>query len=289
MIRRASLSLVLAALSLCCCAGTRAEDDFVGAGQAVVNGTADPDDPAAVALLHRLPKAHAPPRMAFCSGALIAPNVVLTAAHCIADEHDGPYDVFFGAQVAGEGSVIPVEAVLVHPAYEATTHRFDAALLRLAFDSTNAPYRIVSDVSALLEVGASVRAVGFGAEDALEGFPEQKRSGVMAIAEADDDRFSTLPAPAMTCTGDSGGPVLASEYRGEERLVGLTVSGDPGCKKEAINQRIDRLNDFIAPFIQQARAPSPGCRFYRYPTKSSGPFSAALAIMVLCIRRRRMR
>jgi secreted trypsin-like serine protease len=288
MIRRASACLLFAALSLCSCAGTHAEDDVGGLGQAVVNGALDLDDPAAVAILHRLPKAHAPPRLAFCSGALVAPNVVLTAAHCIAEEHDGSYDVFFGAQVAAGGTVIPVEAVLVHSAYDAATHRFDVALLRLAFDSTNAPYRIASDVAALLEVGDSVRAVGFGVDDAQDGFPERKRSGVMAIAEAEDDSFSTSPAPAMTCTGDSGGPVLATEHDGQERLVGLTVFGDPGCKERAINQRVDRLNEFIAPFIEQTRAPSAGCSFYRQPTPSTGLLIPALAVVVSCIRRRRL-
>jgi secreted trypsin-like serine protease len=281
-----SLCLVLAALSLCSCAA-HGEDDLGRVERAVVNGTADQDDPAALAILHRLPKDHAPPRLAFCSGALLAPNVVLTAAHCVADEHDGPYDVFFGAQVAAGGVVIPVEAVLVHSAYDAATHRFDAALLRLASDSTSSPYRLEPNVAGLLEIGDYVRAVGFGVDDALDGFPETKRSGAMAIAEVEEDIFSSSPAPAMTCTGDSGGPVLATDRGGEERLVGLTVFGDAGCKEQAINQRIDALNEFIVPFIERARAPRAGCSFDHQSMPSNGPLIAAFAVAVLYMRRRR--
>ena len=289
MIARASLGLTIAALTLCACAGTQGED-LASLGQAVVNGAPDLDDPAVVALLHRLPKDHAPPRMAFCSGVLLAPNVALTAAHCVAEEHDGPFDVFFGSQVAAGGTVIPVEAVLVHPAYDAATHGFDVALLRLAFDSTNAPYRLPSNVAALLAAGASVRAIGFGVDDAQDGFPDSKRSGIMAIAEVDDDTFDTSPGPAMTCTGDSGGPVLATDPGGEERLLGMTVFGDPGCNAHAINQRIDRLGDFIAPFIEPAGAPNAGCSFDRHPPRPTAALVSALAVVVFGVRRhRRMR
>ena len=287
MNRRVALCLVSAALNLCSCAGAPEHgDDLRVVGQAVVNGAADLEHPAAVAIVNRLPPSHAPPTMAFCSGVLLAPNVVLTAAHCVAEEHDGPYDVFFGTRVGAEGTTIPVAAVLVHSAYEPTSHAFDAALLRLAFDSTEAPYRIASDDAAPLEVGDSVRAVGFGVADSLSGFPDSKRSGLMTVAELGDDTFNTLPAPAMTCTGDSGGPVLVAQRDGEEQLIGLTVFGDPGCKKVATNQRVARLRDFIAPFIEQARAPSAGCSFDRQPTSSTTGLAPALALLlVMCIRR----
>jgi secreted trypsin-like serine protease len=140
-----SLLLLIALFSLCSCGG---EPQEARAGRAaLVNGALDAGDPAVVAIVYRLPASHAPGSMALCTGVLLANRVVVTAAHCVAEAHHGPFDVFFGSELAHGGEVIPIETISVHPGYDADTHAFDVALVRIAWDARVAPLEIASDAA----------------------------------------------------------------------------------------------------------------------------------------------
>jgi hypothetical protein len=139
----------------------------------------------------------------------------------------------------------------------------------------------------LLAENVSVRAVGFGVDGSEGDFPDLKRSGTMQVAHVTPDGFDTTPAPAMTCTGDSGGPLLVTDAQGLEQLVGITVAGDPGCQSVAHNQRLDALqSDFVAPFMLQARPHDAlgGCGFA--PIRSPPPWLALAVLLCACWLRR---
>jgi hypothetical protein len=75
-----------------------------------------------------------------CSAALIAPDVVLTAAHCVHGNRQGGRNLVFrtGAYPGQPAIEVPVAAFAVHPLYELNLRpetariRFDLALVRLA-------------------------------------------------------------------------------------------------------------------------------------------------------------
>lgn len=224
---------------------------------AVVGGDPDPGDPAVVALVARRTRCEAQDLALLCSGTLIASRVVLTAAHCLdVFGEDGQYEVSFGAQL-GTGRFALVTSARRHPAYDPATHEHDLALLRLAEPVDVAPAALPA---ALLQpaTAEAVRVVGFGTAAAGQLATGEKRSGWMSIGEVTSTGVTTAPSPAMSCTGDSGGPVFAT-VGGQEVLLGVTASGDPGCRTYAFNVRTDAaLGDFIQPFLAETDAAPAG-------------------------------
>jgi hypothetical protein len=121
--------------------------------------------------------------------------------------------------------------------------------------------------------------VGFGVPAAGQLATGEKRTGWMAIGEVTSTSVTAVPSPAMSCTGDSGGPVFSGEV-----LLGVTASGDPGCRTSAFNVRVDAaLGDFIQPFLAETDAAPSGygdtasTGFCARPCSSSGDCPAGLA------------
>lgn len=245
MILRAILAAALAFLGGCGGGG----EPPAGVGQytqAIVDGTPAHED-AAVALVARRTRCAEPEPMLLCSGALVAPDLVLTAAHCLdIFGPDGQYEIFVGAALP-LGRFARVRKAWIHPAYDADTHAFDAALLRLAEPLDFAPVELARVAPA---VGDIATAMGYGE---THGGPSHTRlQGDTRITEVAEASFTAAPGPAMSCTGDSGGPVLIGGL-----LAGITVKGDVACASEAVAVRVDALADFLGPALAEPPAATP--------------------------------
>jgi hypothetical protein len=211
----------------------------VAPAHAIRNGTADPGDPAVVALDG-------------CTGTLIAPNVVLTAAHCVWQHDVTQIVAFFGADVAQPGESVPIVDGRVHPGFDLSSGDDDIAVLQLGSAVTDVKPVALSvmpfDDSF---VGKSARMVGFGKIDPADfssyGTRRQGSSTVQAFLGSS---YTVGNTPSVACQGDSGGASFMM-VGGTEVLTGVISRSDDQCSTFGVEMRVDAyLPGFILPFMQ---------------------------------------
>ena len=211
----------------------------------IVNGQLSPGDDAIVALTIN--------GQQFCTGTLVTPTVVVTAAHCLPPNLEGvPMDaieIFFGADINQGGSTIPVLSGLAHTAWNENVVPNDIGAVSLSQPAPVAPIPMLNDdLDALQPVGDTVRMVGYGIT-AFEGTGNgTKRSGEMTIDAMDSSTIYLGPGPSLTCNGDSGGPLLMN-VDGVEVLAGIHSRSD--CETQSLNERVDvHTTGFIRDFLR---------------------------------------
>ncbi|HKO95246.1 MAG TPA: trypsin-like serine protease [Polyangiaceae bacterium] len=205
----------------------------------MTHGSPALEDPAVGALVYQ--------GEAYCTGSLIAPRWVLTAAHCVLEERSAEF--VLGADPGGESSTAyDVLEQRVHPDYRRYSAERDVALLLLAEPSPVVPLPLASALS--VESGELARVVGYGATSVFDDSSSQKRQGVVSLAELALDTLTLVPQPSQPCGGDSGGPVLLGGADGEQ-IVGVISSGDISCEREAIAARVDAIGDFVSSTVAE--------------------------------------
>ncbi len=153
-------------------------------------------------------------RGAACTGTVLARDLVLTAAHCVAPKAD------YAVAILGDGEprLIPAARVSVHPRFDADQFQTrrptpDLALVKLAepLPARFRPARL-SPETGLPEKGATFRIAGYGvtADGAMKSAGTLRSVALPSIGTTGGImvRLSLPEGAAGACTGDSGGPAF---------------------------------------------------------------------------------
>ncbi len=180
----------------------------------------------------------------FCTGAVIAPNLVLTAAHCVQPGADYKI-VEYGPD--RQPKLQDVKRVAIHPGFNMQAmlaHRAtaDVALLQLAAPAKgktpsilgmpNIPI-VVGSRFTIAGIGVTVRGDGkSGGTIRVAGLVATGKPGTLQIRLVDPVAQGTRDGLGA-CTGDSGGPVFEDKESGPV-IVGVVSwstgpNGSAGC------------------------------------------------------------
>ena len=239
-----TLMCALFACSMAACAAddSAAPDDNAKSGtneQSIIGGTTDTGDACVVAVFAHTPGVSSG---SLCTGTIIGPHSVLTAAHCCSPSTIGTgqeIDILTGPTLTGPSFV--ASSAVVNGAWNLNNlfGCHDECIVHTA--ATLSP---VCTLGAL-NSAATVRLVGYGTNTHQNGGAGTKRQVTTVVDALNNVVFQDGNSNAQTCHGDSGGPAFQGA-----NVVGVTSFGsDPSptdvCEGGGFHCRVDADLAFI--------------------------------------------
>ncbi|HEV2791002.1 MAG TPA: serine protease [Solirubrobacterales bacterium] len=214
-----------------------------------------------------------------CTGTVVAPRVVLTAAHCVESIEKGAltpigdYAVATGVanprREAGPANVFRIAQAHVFPGFDPGSLHGDAAVLVLTAPTTAPPIALADPAdAALYQGGAAIQLAGWGLTGAkatktpdnlrttgmvvqAPGFCKRKTRGFYPEYST-REQLCTLDPPSRKsggCFGDSGGPAIGQRPDGVPVQLGIISTGGPFCSTELPN--VMTRTDLVSPWVAQ--------------------------------------
>ncbi len=183
-----------------------------------------------------------------CSASLIAPDVIVTAAHCVSEED--LENLFFRLGKPEGSEPILIDRIVVHPLYESFKSqrirrlRFDIALARLStpVDRTDALPLALGDAAAL---GEGLFVVSWPRGSGPR--PRQRRC---VVIEGQVPAVVTLGC--LVRGSESGAPLLRLTENGAELVAVINSRSELAGKSVALASDARRR---VLPLLQRLRAP----------------------------------
>lgn len=213
-----------------------------------------------------------------CTGTVVAPKVILTAAHCIEDlergnfTSAGNYAVATGTTTLGKAlrqNIFRVVETHVFPGFDPGSLRGDAGILVLNRPTGAPPIPLAGpEDAALYEGGTTIRLAGWGLTraNATDGSDSLRATSLVVQAPtfckqktrryydaySPTQQLCAIDAPSKKsggCFGDSGGPAIGQRADGTQVELGIISTGGPFCNTKLPNV-LTRI-DYVAPWVTE--------------------------------------
>jgi len=239
------------------------------ATQAIINGTLDDGDPNVVLVFAQVPGQSSG---SLCTGEVISPHVVLTAAHCMAPSTVGAgaqFTIFTGTMLPAMGAPPADQLLKVTESHYVPTFGYnpmtggdqdDVGVLILAQPTTIAPLPFNHFNLTASAKGADVRIVGYGltvGTDTQGTTAGTKHQAPTKLFDYQPTTLTLYDAMHSNCEGDSGGPALVM-LDGKERIAGVTQVGYVKCPVDmaSTDTRVDTYASFIDGYVNMFDPPA---------------------------------
>jgi secreted trypsin-like serine protease len=223
-----------------------------------------------------------------CTGTVVAPRIVMTAAHCAltGTGHVAVptnYTITTGVadlRDAHSANLSHVSQVLVFPKFQPSRVSFDAALLVLKAPVSAPPLALATPEDAALRApGVAVSIAGWGLTSAEPPRETTVLHEADSVIKSDDFCRQQLrrilpffssgsqlciksdPGPffASLCHGDSGGPALTHRPDGTPVQIGIISLGSSNCgaRHPQVLARVDRVSSWVREWIEAVELGTP--------------------------------